>query len=389
MISKQVDYCFIVGVIPLVPPSGGEKVVFELVKGLIERGFTVAIVVMNRNWLKEYLSEKYNIPKNRIKLYANLRTMLYHKIQRRTIIKLIAPIIRKVKNIDYDFSFMDNTNLVFSKSPKRFSVECNYGIATWWGTSFFLADPHIKAEKKFYLIQNHEDDPSFSGKLSTFAADSYKLPIIKIAVSQSLMKRFKDDKPSRILVGFDSKYYNFPGDVSTKLRNSVLIHLGFSEYKGARNAIEAANIIHDYSQKIKLVAFGTFDHRAVPDYIEYHFQCSNSELLKLYTEASIFLFPSIVEGFALTPLEAMSCGCAVVSTRNQGAEELIDDGINGVLVNQNSPGSLANGVISLIEKDDLRISIGNAGKETAEKYSYENMLKSFIEAIKKNDNYGK
>lgn len=383
MSSKKVDYCFIVGAIPLVPPSGGEKVVFELIKGLINRGSTVAIVVMYRKWLRAYLSRKYEIPKNRIKLYANLKIMFYHSLQRRRVIKFTWPIVRRIKHIDYDFSFMENVNLVFSKSPERFSLECKYGIATWWGTSFFLTKSHDKAEKKFYLIQNHEDDPSFSGKLSAFAAESYKLPVNKLVVSRSLMERFKNDKPSRIIVGFDSMYYNFSGDVSTKPRNSILIHLGFSEYKGARNAIGAAKIIHDYDQKIRLLGFGTFDSGAVPDYIEYHFQCSNSELLKLYREASIFIFPSITEGFALTLLEAMGCGCAVVSTRNQGADELINNGVNGILVDQNSPESLANGVISLIERDDLRISIAKAGRETAKKYTYENMLESFIEAVAK------
>ncbi|MCL5988787.1 MAG: hypothetical protein M1166_00480 [Candidatus Thermoplasmatota archaeon] len=52
-------------------------------------------------------------------------------------------------------------------------------------------------------------------------------------------------------------------------------------------------------------------------------------------------------------------------------------------MDQNSPESLANGVISLIERDDLRISIAKAGRETAKKYTYENMLESFIEAVAK------
>ncbi|MEM0135476.1 MAG: glycosyltransferase [Thermoplasmatales archaeon] len=45
----------------------------------------------------------------------------------------------------------------------------------------------------------------------------------------------------------------------------------------------------------------------------------------------IFIFPSIGNGFGLTGLEAMKCGCAVIASDNIGVREYIQDGVNGYI----------------------------------------------------------
>ena len=48
-------------------------------------------------------------------------------------------------------------------------------------------------------------------------------------------------------------------------------------------------------------------------------------LLFLYRKASAFIFPSIIEGFGLPPLEAMSQGCPVISSNHPGILEAVDN----------------------------------------------------------------
>ncbi len=59
----------------------------------------------------------------------------------------------------------------------------------------------------------------------------------------------------------------------------------------------------------------------------------DSETLKqLYNEATVYVMPSIVEGFGITLLEAMACGCPVIATDSGGAIDIIHHNYNGLLI---------------------------------------------------------
>jgi len=55
-------------------------------------------------------------------------------------------------------------------------------------------------------------------------------------------------------------------------------------------------------------------------------------LNKYYSSGSVFVFPSLVEGFGLVLLEAMACGIPVITTPNTAAPDILTDGIEGFIV---------------------------------------------------------
>jgi glycosyltransferase involved in cell wall biosynthesis len=61
----------------------------------------------------------------------------------------------------------------------------------------------------------------------------------------------------------------------------------------------------------------------------------------------IFVLPSLTEGLAITLLEAMAAGCAVVASQVGGVPEAVEDGINGLLVPPGDDAALAEAVASL------------------------------------------
>lgn len=71
----------------------------------------------------------------------------------------------------------------------------------------------------------------------------------------------------------------------------------------------------------------------------------------------VFVLPSLKEGLSLSIMEAMSLGIPVVATKVGGVIELIEDSINGILVEPGDPKSIANGVISLLNNQCLRNEI--------------------------------
>jgi glycosyltransferase involved in cell wall biosynthesis len=105
------------------------------------------------------------------------------------------------------------------------------------------------------------------------------------------------------------------------------------------------------------------------------------ELLK---NTDIFVFPSWNEGQPLVILEAMSCGCPVISTKDVGViDETVIDGVNGLLIEKRNIRQLADAIIKLIQDRGLRMKMGEESKKRfCELYTLEKHIKKFKEILK-------
>jgi glycosyltransferase involved in cell wall biosynthesis len=81
---------------------------------------------------------------------------------------------------------------------------------------------------------------------------------------------------------------------------------------------------------------------------------SGSGLPTTYAEADIFCLPSIEEGFPLVNLQALASGCPVITTEAAGAADIIQDGINGLTIGNNSIELLTEALEKLIDDAALR-----------------------------------
>ncbi len=80
---------------------------------------------------------------------------------------------------------------------------------------------------------------------------------------------------------------------------------------------------------------------------------SRDEVLARMKAAEIVVIPSLWEDpCPLVAIEAMACGCAVVTTQRGGLPALIDD--TGIILDEVSPDTLARSIVSLIEDDRAR-----------------------------------
>lgn len=83
-----------------------------------------------------------------------------------------------------------------------------------------------------------------------------------------------------------------------------------------------------------------------------------------YRKADVFVCPSVWnDPFPLIVLEAMAAGACVVATRSGGIPELVEHEKTGLLVERGDPRSLADAMIRLLEDEDLRRSLGHAGRQ--------------------------
>ena len=102
------------------------------------------------------------------------------------------------------------------------------------------------------------------------------------------------------------------------------------------------------------------------------------ELMKVYDRAGIFLFPSFYEGFGKAFLEAMARGACVVATPVGGMRDVINDGVDGMLVEPGDDAALAAAAIRLMEEGAAR-TMSEAATRTARRYTWRGFASALVD----------
>ncbi len=93
------------------------------------------------------------------------------------------------------------------------------------------------------------------------------------------------------------------------------------------------------------------------------------DVVKAYQESSIFVLSSRFEGFGMVLIEAMACGLPVVSFDcPAGPDEIITDGVDGLLVPFGDVHALAEKLMTLMSDENLRKRLGQQARQTARRY---------------------
>lgn len=100
-------------------------------------------------------------------------------------------------------------------------------------------------------------------------------------------------------------------------------------------------------------------------------------------DAEIFVLPSNYEGLSNALLEALMMGIPCISTNCSGSDEVINDGINGLLVPVGDTYALANAIEKLIDDPELANCIGKNAKKSSILFDSENVLKYWGNVIEK------
>jgi glycosyltransferase involved in cell wall biosynthesis len=91
-------------------------------------------------------------------------------------------------------------------------------------------------------------------------------------------------------------------------------------------------------------------------------------LAALYRLATVFVFPSLYEGFGLPPLEAMKCGAPVIASDRGSIPEVVGDA--GVIIDANDAAALAASITQLLQDRDFHDDLQRRGFARAEEFSW-------------------
>lgn len=121
----------------------------------------------------------------------------------------------------------------------------------------------------------------------------------------------------------------------------------------------------------------------IQDRIEFLGYLQLDELRQQYAESSIFVLPTREDCFALVILEAMCAGLPVICSKYaDGVSDLVEDGVNGVIVDPYDTERFKNQIESLLQEPERAAHMGQASFQKLKKFRFEEVSKGFMEAVR-------
>lgn len=341
--------------------SGGIRVITQIANYLSDNGFIVEVTV------PDYSSK------------------CYYKFNRSVIIKVVKTPDGWFSKLYYFLYLMFN------------SVKINNGIAiaTGFRTPFYIFFSkciNFSRANTLYIIQHFEisSQIKFQNKNSFFiyfinfllAKIGYNLPSTKISVSNWIKLKLNSSRIKVIPNGIDLKIFQINNPVQNRNYFSIGIVGSNKAIKGYDIILDALSNLDESLKSKILVNIMSIDDIRLPSGINFKLYVPNNdqEISHFYNQSNIFLFGSYEEGFGLPPLEAMACGCAILSSDCGGVRTFLD-GSCSLFFEPGNSNDLLNKLNFLFKnRSDLERQRIN-GIEKANNFSLDCMLKSYLEIV--------
>lgn len=193
--------------------------------------------------------------------------------------------------------------------------------------------------------------------------------------------------------GFDNTYSSYRFDDTNHEFKFKLCCVGtICERKGQRIIVEALSIIEkDVLKNIHVTFIGdgpeksnleTFvNENALSDNVSFLGNMDNYLIPKHLSQSDIYILTSINEGLPISILEALRAGLPIISTRISGIPELVDDGVNGVLINP-VINELVN-VLNNIETYNWKLMGRNSRNQFLSSFTFERMKSDYLNMLNK------
>jgi len=213
----------------------------------------------------------------------------------------------------------------------------------------------------------------------------WTVPIPIIAVSKELAKQIDRKfrrKPYVIPYALNENIFFPRPKGQSRNECSIVMFVGPEQwaFKGIPDIIDSIKIVKEKGYNIEpiwVTQFTPESEFAGTVYVS----PTQEQLGNLYRKADIYICGSHYESFGLPVLEAMTCGCAVVSTRNVGVMEYAEHKGNCLLTNIGDPNDLAEAIMELLDDQQKTNSLVEAGYQTAENFKMEQVIDQFEKFI--------
>ena len=217
--------------------------------------------------------------------------------------------------------------------------------------------------------------------ISSAISRSKKIITVSNYTKEDILKYFKVD-PNKIEVIYEGRPDKSINNtiVKNNITRPYLLYVGNAyPHKNLEQLVFAfKKLIDDHQMNLGLVLVGEIDYfykrlmnacpKALLDKIVFTDFLPDDDLNVLYQNASVYVFPSLYEGFGLPPLEAMSYSLPVVSSKAACLPEIL--GSAAIYFNPEDTSEMASQIKKVLEDKKLRQKLISLGQQRIKKYSW-------------------
>jgi len=122
--------------------------------------------------------------------------------------------------------------------------------------------------------------------------------------------------------------------------------------------------------------FATVNKLSLADEIKFLGYVAQDDLVALYNLAEVFVYPSLYEGFGFPPLEAMACGCPVVTSNRSSLPEVGGDA--ALVVDCRDPDALAEAISRVVSDENFRSHLKEKGLERVKLFNWQKAARQIL-----------
>lgn len=203
-----------------------------------------------------------------------------------------------------------------------------------------------------------------------------------VAVSRSTMDEllalgFKEEKGAIIHNGVNLLKYRVKPEMKEPFH--ILSLSRMKKYKNLDFLLEAAAELKKVFPRVRLTIagsgsyLGTLKQKAGKNlYIHFPGRVSEIEKVRLYQKASLFVNPSVKEGWSITNIEANACGTPVIASRVDGLKDSVRDGESGWLFEYNNVSDFVEKAGKVLENRETELAMQEKARAWAENFTWDN-----------------
>jgi len=272
-------------------------------------------------------------------------------------------------------------DLYFEPNFIPLDIKAQKTVTTVYDFSFYLHPEWHPKSRVDYFSKNFFKRIKKSDSIITISkyVEREALEILKI----------KDCRIVTVYPGFSDVFKASQGEkIRTRLPENYILFVGSIEpRKNLVSLLKSYLLLQEYIRrefKLLLVGFKGWGNKEISELLgkmrgEVHYlgYVNNQELSELYRKASCFVYPSLYEGFGLPPLEAMACGCPVVTSCVTSLPEVCGDA--AYYVDPYDVESIAEGMHKVLTDGLMKKNLIEKGLERVKLFSWEKAAKEHLE----------